>query len=152
MKHFLKQFYFLILLFVFTNVKAQTLKLDTLKRNDTITISKVKIATAKLKIDKEIKLDSILLKIYHNRNGNITKEYNKFSPKKDEIFFFYGQNFKTRKLEMFFKIGKNLQPIYVKQDFYQKLEIVRVLEHQIFGIDSFSGTTAFSALEKVKFE
>jgi hypothetical protein len=53
---------------------------------------------------------------------------------------------------MFFKIGKSLQAIYAKNNFDQQIEIVKVLEYKIFGIDSFSGTSAFAALREVKYE
>lgn len=137
-------------LFISTNSFSQTIKVDTLVVKDSLTIMQTVLTPADLKISPDLKTGNIVFKIYYNKNGSIAQEYNSYNPSSNEIVFFYARNYELKKLEMFFKFGETLKPIYAKHDFDQELEIVKLLEHKIFTVNSFSGMSAYRALSETQ--
>lgn len=119
--------------------------MDTLQVKDSLIIMKVDLTAAELKIQKSTKVKQVLFKVFYNSQGYLSDEYRKYEPSENEITFFYGLHAKGA--QMIFKLGKNMLPVYKKKNFDQMLEIVKLLEHRIFDVESFPGMQAYQSLE-----
>lgn len=137
----------LLLMIAGAGSKAQKIKMDTLLVKDSLIVIKVDLTAAELKIQKAAKIEKVLFKVFYNRNGSLLNEYKAYQPAENEVTFFYALDYVAKKTEMLFKIGQNLLPVYKKKNFDQMLEIVKLLEHRIFDVGSFSGMGAYNALE-----
>ena len=51
--------------------------------------------------------------------------------------------------EMFFKVHDSLKDAYKKKDFNQLMQVIKVLEYNVFSEDKFSSAEAYAALERV---
>ncbi len=92
------------------------------------------------------KLDSIKFVIMASDEINILHLTFDYKPADNEIAFFYGVVVSEKRRQYHFRLGKNVQKAIDKKQF-DPIEIIRFLEHDIFGVNSFSGMGSYGALE-----
>ncbi len=142
--------YSLILLFVLciNALQAQENIDQSTTSEDYLQVTRYRLQPKELGIENEIDTEKVYIKIYYNKSASVSDDYKFFKPKKNEILFFYGINPENNKTEMFFKADDTLKTIYKKQDFKQLMQVVKVLEYNVFSEDDFSSAEAYAALER----
>jgi len=140
----------LILLFVLSlsTIQAQSVDTQNPDTSNFLEVTRYRLTPEDLKIQQEINEKKVYLKIYYNNQGSVADDFTYFKPKKNEILFFYGLNPENQKTEMFFKVHDTLKPIYKKKDFDQMMEVVKVLQYNVFSTEKFSSAEAYAALER----
>lgn len=140
----------LILLFVLSlsTIQAQETTDQSTNSADYLQVTRYRLHPQELSIENEIDSEKVYIKIYYNNQASIADDFAFFKPKKNEILFFYGKN-NDNCSEMFFKLDDSLKPIYKKKDFDQLMQVIKVLEYNVFSEDQFSSAEAFAALERV---
>ncbi|MFQ3239246.1 MAG: hypothetical protein ACI9NI_001543 [Olleya marilimosa] len=141
----------LILLFVLTlsTLQAQQNNVEIANTADYLQVTRYRLQPKDLNLDHVINTDKVYIKVYYNETASIVDDYNFFKPKKNEILFFYGTNAENQESEMFFKVHDSLKDVYKKKDFNQLMQVIKVLEYNVFSEDKFSSAEAFAALERV---
>lgn len=94
--------------------------------------------------------EKIVFTIHHTKDGlYVMEKYDSYEPKENEIIFLYEEpdkvSLSTQKI--YFKLGKKIKKAFQEKSL-DGLQIIRFLEHRVFGVDQFSGMLAYSALEK----
>lgn len=112
-------------------------------------VTRYRLHPKDLSIDNEIDSEKVYIKIYYNNKGSVANDFAFFKPKKNEILFFYGKNSDSDTSEMYFKLHDSLKSIYEKKDFEQLMQVIKVLQYNIFSEDQFSSAEAYAALERV---
>ncbi len=143
----MKKILFLFSFFSIQILLSQSFQIDTLKVKETLIISKIKLTPEQLKLKNNIKKE-ISLHIFHEQEKGKIPDLINYKPKPYEIAFFYMINQSEKNIQMIFIFGKKIKKYYHKDDFNKLLEIVKLLEHQIFSVNKFSGMKAYSALEQ----
>ena len=141
----------LILLFLLSlsTIQAQQNNDQSTNSDDYLQVTRYRLDPEDLDIHNEVDTEKVFIKIYYNKSASITDDYKFFKPKANEILFFYGINKNNNQSEMFFKVDDSLKPIYQKKNFEQLMQVIKVLEYNIFSEDKFSSAEAYAALERV---
>ncbi|RAJ13501.1 hypothetical protein [Olleya aquimaris] len=141
----------LILLFVLSlsTIQAQETTDQSTNSADYLQVTRYRLHPEELSIENEIDSEKVYIKIYYNNQASIAEDFAYFKPKKNEILFFYGKNKDNNSSEMYFKLDDSLKPIYQKKDFEQLMQVIKVLEYNVFSEDQFSSAEAYAALERV---
>ncbi|SFJ50841.1 hypothetical protein [Olleya namhaensis] len=141
----------LILLFLLSlsTIQAQQNNDQSTTSDDYLQVTRYRLDPEDLDIDKEVDTEKVYIKIYYNKTASVSDDYKYFKPKANEILFFYGINKNNNQSEMFFKVDDSLKPIYQKKNFEQLMQVIKVLEYNIFSEDKFSSAEAYAALERV---
>lgn len=141
----------LILLFLLSlsTIQAQQNNDQSTTSDDYLQVTRYRLDPEDLDIHNEVDTEKVFIKIYYNKSASITDDYKFFKPKANEILFFYGINKNNNQSEMFFKVDDSLKPIYQKKNFEQLMQVIKVLEYNIFSEDKFSSAEAYAALERV---
>ncbi|WP_281847957.1 hypothetical protein [Olleya namhaensis] len=141
----------LILLFLLSlsTIQAQQNNDQSITSDDYLQVTRYRLDPEDLDIDKEVDTEKVYIKIYYNKTASVSDDYKFFKPKANEILFFYGINKNNNQSEMFFKVDDSLKPIYQKKNFEQLMQVIKVLEYNIFSEDKFSSAEAYAALERV---
>ncbi|WP_157823442.1 hypothetical protein [Olleya sp. 1-3] len=141
----------LILLFLLSlsTIQAQQNNDQSTTSDDYLQVTRYRLNPEDLDIDKEVDTEKVYIKIYYNKTASVSDDYKFFKPKANEILFFYGINKNNNQSEMFFKVDDSLKPIYQKKNFEQLMQVIKVLEYNIFSEDKFSSAEAYAALERV---
>ncbi|WGD35224.1 hypothetical protein [Olleya sp. YS] len=141
----------LILLFVLSlsTLQAQDNSDQSTNSADYLQVTRYRLHPEELSIENEIDSEKVYIKIYYNDKASIASDFAYFKPKKNEILFFYGKNTENETTEMYFKLDDSLKPIYQKKDFDQLMQVIKVLEYNVFSEDQFSSAEAYAALERV---
>ncbi|WP_272023869.1 hypothetical protein [Olleya namhaensis] len=141
----------LILLFLLSlsTIQAQQNNDQSTTSDDYLQVTRYRLDPEDLDIDKEVDTEKVYIKIYYNKTASVSDDYKFFKPKANEILFFYGINKNNNQSEMFFKVDDSLKPIYQKKNFEQLMQVIKVLEYNIFSEDKFSSAEAYAALERV---
>ena len=141
----------LILLFLLSlsTIQAQQNNDQSTISDDYLQVTRYRLDPEDLDIDKEVDTEKVYIKIYYNKTASVSDDYKFFKPKANEILFFYGINKNNNQSEMFFKVDDSLKPIYQKKNFEQLMQVIKVLEYNIFSEDKFSSAEAYAALERV---
>lgn len=126
---------------------AQKTSIATVSVQDSLTIMKANLTPEQLKLKKS-KFENIQLTVYYNKSGKLDETFKNLTPANNEIVFGYALNYEEGIAEMKFKLGKDMKKALSKKDFDQMIALVKILEHDIFDIKSFSGTKAYAALEE----
>jgi len=79
---------------------------------------------------------------------HILDEYILHSPKKNEISFFYGLDPETNTQEMYFKFDADLENFYKDKEIDQIVEVIKILNYNVFSKTDFSVALAYKALKK----
>jgi len=113
-------------------------------------VTRYKINPTELNIENDVDAEKINLKIYYLKEGNITKDFNFFKPKKNEILFFYGTDTASNTSQMYFKVDDSLKHIYKKKDFNKLIKVIQILEYNVFPNETnFSSIDAYTALAQL---
>ncbi|MCF6130707.1 hypothetical protein [Flavobacterium wongokense] len=128
----------------YENLKS--IKIDTLSNEGSISVVKMDLTPVQLGLEKSVKLDKIIFKVFYIEDGIIGYKAMTHKPENNEIAFFYAKN--TQK--MYFSVGSGLKETYLKKEFSQLIKIVEILEHRVFAAIPFSGMSAYSVLEEYK--
>jgi hypothetical protein len=141
----------LILLFLLSlsTIQAQQNNDQSTISDDYLQVTRYRLDPEDLDIDNEVDTEKVYIKIYYNKTASVSDDYKFFKPKANEILFFYGINKNNNQSEMFFKVDDSLKPIYQKKNFEQLMQVIKVLEYNIFSEDKFSSAEAYAALERV---
>ena len=141
----------LILLFLLSlsTIQAQQNNDQSTTSDDYLQVTRYRLDPEDLDIESEVDTEKVYIKIYYNKTASVSDDYKFFKPKANEILFFYGINKNNNQSEMFFKVDDSLKPIYQKKNFEQLMQVIKVLEYNIFSEDKFSSAEAYAALERV---
>ncbi|PKG50514.1 hypothetical protein CXF54_12050 [Olleya sp. 1-3] len=132
-----------------STIQAQQNNDQSTTSDDYLQVTRYRLNPEDLDIDKEVDTEKVYIKIYYNKTASVSDDYKFFKPKANEILFFYGINKNNNQSEMFFKVDDSLKPIYQKKNFEQLMQVIKVLEYNIFSEDKFSSAEAYAALERV---
>ncbi|WP_397363515.1 hypothetical protein [Olleya sp. R77988] len=139
----------MLLLFCLNTTLAQENTDKSTNSDDYLQVTRYRLNPNDLGIEDETDSEKVYIKIYYNQSASITEDFEFFKPKKNEILFFYGIDSENDTSQMYFKVDDSLKPIYQKKDFEQLMQVIKVLEYNVFYEDKFSSAEAYAALERL---